>query len=58
MGVRVPFCLGCKEPGGFSCDRGPTNVGNGDLVEMELLELFLSVARGEQKDGGLEEQVK
>jgi len=58
MGVRAPFCLGCEEPGGFSCDRGPTDVGDGDLVEMELSELFPPVARGEGEDGGSGERVK
>jgi hypothetical protein len=58
MGVRAPFFLGCEEPGGHSCDRGPADVGDDGLVETELLELFAPVAMTEGEDGGSGERVK
>lgn len=53
MGVSAPFFLGCEEPGGDGCDRGPADVGDGGLVEMELSELFPPV-----EDGGSGDRVK
>jgi hypothetical protein len=70
MGVKAPFLLGCEELGErhddaccccCCCDRGgpsPADVGEGDLVERELLELFPPVARIEGDDGGSGERVK
>jgi len=60
MGVRAPpFCLGCEEPEGHGCcDRGPADVGDGGLVEMELSELFPPVARTEGEGGGSGDRVK
>jgi len=57
MGVRAPFCLACEELGGHGSDRGPAG-GDGDLVEIELLELFPPVARTGGEEGGSGERVK